>query len=123
LFSCHYRYDYFSQVVKCWRPHMARFSGSEVLTRYGLPWVLMAGGVLAGKLVRFGYPHELGTQLEAARLGAQLLSSVFTASATHPQRALGLATYTPVEVRVSWTVTEWAAVPTNAVGHGVLFGP
>lgn len=70
-----------------------------MLNKYGLQWILMSGGVLLGKLVRYGYPHQIGTQLEAARMAAELLCCIFSASATHPQRRVGFSCYTPMEVR------------------------
>ena len=70
----------------------------DKLVRYGAKVLLFAGGVLCGKLARYSYAEHLHLQLEACLLGASLLESVFGCSYTHPQRNIGFATYTPIEV-------------------------
>lgn len=86
------------QVLKCWRKVLDSQSRPQILASYGLHGLLLAGGVLLGKLARYSYYDALGTRLEAARMAATLLSAVFCGSIAHPQRNRDFATYVPVSL-------------------------
>ena len=52
------------QVIKCWRQHIGQKTETELLRQYGVPGLLMSGGVILGKLVCWGFPTDLHNQLE-----------------------------------------------------------
>ena len=54
------------QVIKCWRQHIGHKTGAELLQQYGVPGLLISGGVILGKLVQFGAPADAHTQLEVS---------------------------------------------------------
>ncbi|KAK9804359.1 hypothetical protein WJX72_009127 [[Myrmecia] bisecta] len=81
------------QVLQCWRKHLADKSASAALVQYGCADLLLAGGILCGKLARCAYPANLGLQVEASRLGGLLLRWCFGSSLAHPQTPLGFAAY------------------------------
>lgn len=54
------------QVIKCWRRHLDDRTATELLQQYGLPGLLMSGGVILGKLTQLGNPADLHIQLEVA---------------------------------------------------------
>lgn len=83
------------QVVKTWRSSIANTPAADLLARHGTRTLLFAGASLCGKLARVSYAHDLHLQRETALLGAKLLSAVLPSSLSHPQRAIGTATYTP----------------------------
>ena len=55
------------QVIKCWRRHLNDRPPTELLQQYGVPGLLMSGGVILGKLTQLGNPTDLHIQLEVIR--------------------------------------------------------
>lgn len=89
-----------TQVASCWRDDaLGRQAPEQLLRAYSAHGLLLGGGVIAGKLLRFCYAFEdLGLHASAARLAARLLAAVFCCDAAHPQRAAGFALHAPEEV-------------------------
>jgi len=85
-------------VISSWRDHFGTQAPPQLLRTYGAHGLLLAGGVLCGKVVRFVSHEDLGRRTDAARLGAVLVSALFCCDAAHPQRAAGFASYTPEEL-------------------------
>ena len=52
------------QVIKCWRRHLNDKKATDLLQQYGVPGLLMSGGVILGKLTQLGNPTDLHIQLE-----------------------------------------------------------
>ncbi|GFH16836.1 uncharacterized protein HaLaN_13340, partial [Haematococcus lacustris] len=86
------------QVLRCWRKVLDGRTPANILESFGVHGCLMAGGCLLGKLARYAHFSNCGQKLEAARMAAVLLSAIFAASACHPQRPHGFATYVPREL-------------------------
>lgn len=74
------------QVLRNWRPHLEAMSAPQLLRQYSVHGLLLAGGVLLGKLTRYSLYHSMQTRLEACRMGAMLLNAIFASSIIHPQR-------------------------------------
>eukprot|EP00201_Polytomella_parva_P014162 CAMPEP_0175058744 /NCGR_PEP_ID=MMETSP0052_2-20121109/12028_1 /TAXON_ID=51329 ORGANISM="Polytomella parva, Strain SAG 63-3" /NCGR_SAMPLE_ID=MMETSP0052_2 /ASSEMBLY_ACC=CAM_ASM_000194 /LENGTH=400 /DNA_ID=CAMNT_0016324179 /DNA_START=94 /DNA_END=1292 /DNA_ORIENTATION=+ len=103
------------QVIRCWRQQLVMAptgnlrSPNAALRAYGVHGLFLTGGVICGKLARYVYSVDnLQLQLETCRLGAALLSGVFAASATSPQRACDFAAYVPREI---WTAASFWTDP------------
>lgn len=54
------------QVIKCWRQHIGHKTETELLQQYGVLGLLISSGVILGKLVQFGAPADVHTQLEVS---------------------------------------------------------
>ncbi len=52
------------QVLKCWRQHFGQKTEVDLLRQYGVAGLLLSSGVILGKLVQWGSPTDLHTQLE-----------------------------------------------------------
>ncbi|GMH35476.1 hypothetical protein BSKO_03344 [Bryopsis sp. KO-2023] len=107
------------QSIKCWRQHLKEKAPEEILERYGADNLLMAGGVVLGKLTRFTYYSDMKLQLEAAQMAAALLFACFSCSISHPQRHVDHGTYQPLEL---WESKDFFMDQYKCNAHGLTVG-
>ncbi|KAG1679321.1 hypothetical protein FOA52_009353 [Chlamydomonas sp. UWO 241] len=107
------------QVIRSWRKVLDAQSKEATLKTLGVHGILLASGVLLGKLARYAYHGNLGLRLEAARMGATLVSCLFVSSIQHPQRPAGFATYVPLSL---WDGADVFADPYRCPLSDVLSG-
>lgn len=87
------------QAASSWRSApLAQLPPAALLRTYGAHGLLLAGGVLAGKLARFACYDDLARLASCARLGAHLLPALFCCDVGHPQRAVGFAVHAPDDI-------------------------
>lgn len=87
------------QVAASWRvSELASRPPADLLRAYGAHGLLLAGGALAGKLLRFPAAPDRGRALSAARLAAHLVGALFACDLGHPQRPVDFAVHTPEEI-------------------------
>ena len=72
------------QVIKCWRQHIGHKTEAELLRQYSVPGLLISGGVILGKLVQFGTPADVHTQLEVSLAPSAFASQRWVVSFASP---------------------------------------